>query len=374
MEILWHKKRWINYLILVLLGSGLIVFAAKNDAFLYRQPIMRISQVKNGHPEKTTDEYGNHNQQTQQVLTGKVLNGKHRGETFTLKNTFTRSHAEDQEFKSGQDIFLNLYSSKGKKTTAAFANYKRDVYLFLLVWLMLCLLLLVMRIRGLKAISSVLINFILFLLLVKLDISWNITNFFWIYAVGALLFTALSLLIVIGWNEQSLVTFAAVTSGTTAALGLAVLIMWLTHDNGMHYEALDFATQQPKQLFLASALIGLLGTVMDAATDIVSTVFELKRSQPELEFKQLFASGRQVGRSIMGPLINVLLLIFFTETFALAILYFRTGNTISYTFQWTMSLGLVQAIISGIGITLVIPAASFLAAWRLEWKQHHDNA
>ena len=148
---------------------------------------MRISQVKNGHPEKTTDEYGNHDQQTQQVLTGKVLNGKHRGETFTLKNTFTRSHAEDQEFKSGQDIFLNLYSSKGKKTTAAFANYKRDVYLFLLVWLMLCLLLLVMRIRGLKAISSVLINFILFLLLVKLDISWNITNFFWIYAVGALL-------------------------------------------------------------------------------------------------------------------------------------------------------------------------------------------
>jgi uncharacterized membrane protein len=229
-----------------------------------------------------------------------------------------------------------------------------------------------MRLRGLKAISSVLINFILFLALVKLDIVWNITNFFWIYAAGAVLFTALSLLIVIGWNEQSRVTFAAVTTGTATALGLAVLIMWLTHDSGMHYEALDFATQQPKQLFLASTLIGLLGTVMDAATDIVSTVFELKRSQPEIGFKQLFTSGRQVGRSIMGPLINVLLLIFFTETFTLAILYFRTGNNISYTFQWTMSLGLVQAIISGIGITLVIPVASFLAAWRLEWKQH-DN-
>lgn len=373
MKILLHKK-WLNYLLLVLLGSGLIIFLAKNDAFLYRQPIMRISQVKNSHPEKTTDEYGNHDQQTEQRLTGKVLNGKYRGENFTLKNTFTKSHGEDQELQAGQDIFLNLYhNKKGQKPTATFANYKRDVYLFLLIWLMLCALLLVMRVRGLKAISSVLINFVLFLALVKLDIVWNITNFFWIYAAGALLFTALSLLIVIGWNEQSRVTFAAVTSGTAAALGLAVWIMWLTHDSGMHYEALDFATQQPKQLFLASALIGLLGTVMDAATDIVSTVFELKRSQPELQFKQLFASGRQVGRSIMGPLINVLLLIFFTETFTLAILYFRTGNTISYTFQWTMSLGLVQAIISGIGITLVIPVASFLAAWRLEWKQH-DNA
>ncbi|WP_415584930.1 YibE/F family protein [Liquorilactobacillus nagelii] len=373
MKILWHEKKWLNYFILVLVGSGLIAFLARNDAFLYRQPIMRISQVKNSQSVRTTDEYGNHDQQTEQRLTGKVLNGKYRGETFTLKNTFTESHGEDQQFRSGQDIFLNLYHNKqGQKPTAAFANYKRDVYLFLLIWLMLCSLLLVMRLRGLKAISSVLINFILFLALVKLDIVWNITNFFWIYAAGAVLFTALSLLIVIGWNEQSRVTFAAVTTGTATALGLAVLIMWLTHDSGMHYEALDFATQQPKQLFLASTLIGLLGTVMDAATDIVSTVFELKRSQPEIGFKQLFTSGRQVGRSIMGPLINVLLLIFFTETFTLAILYFRTGNNISYTFQWTMSLGLVQAIISGIGITLVIPVASFLAAWRLEWKQH-DN-
>ena len=57
-------------------------------------------------------------------------------------------------------------------------------------------------------------------------------------------------------------------------------------------------------------MIGLLGAVMDAATDIVSTLFEMKRDQPELTKQQLFKSGQVIGRSVMGPLINVLLLIF----------------------------------------------------------------
>ena len=43
-------------------------------------------------------------------------------------------------------------------------------------------------------------------------------------------------------------------------------------------------------------------------------------------------------------------------------LFFRTGNSIAYTFEWTMSLGIIQSLISGIGITLVIPSASLLSS------------
>ena len=109
-------------------------------------------------------------------------------------------------------------------------------------------------------------------------------------------------------------------------------------------------------------MIGLLGAVMDAATDIVSTLFEMKRTQPGISRKQLFISGQNVGKSIMGPLVNVLLLIFFAETVTMAVLFFRTGNSIAYTFEWTMSLGIIQSLISGIGITLVIPSASLLSS------------
>ncbi|KRL37715.1 YibE/F family protein [Liquorilactobacillus uvarum] len=354
------KRDFIMGLLIILSGCLLYFFTTK-DAFLYKQPILRITHVKNGETKGTVDEFKNHDQQTNQIITGKILNGKNKDKSFKVRNTYTLSKGMDQKFYVGQQVFVNVYQKEGKKTISI-SHYKRDTYLLMLCWLILMLLFIVMRSNGLRSIVSVILNFILFLIVVQLDVMWNITSFFWIYAISAIIFTALTLILVIGWNKQCLVTFAAIFFGTTTALLITVTAMWLTKDKGMHYEALDFATQAPKQLFLSASVIGLLGTVMDAATDIVSTLFELKRSQPKIHFKQLFNSGRQVGKKIMGPLINVLLLIFFAETFTLAVLYFRTGNSFGYTFEWTMSLGMVQAIISGIGITLVIPSASLLAA------------
>lgn len=354
------KKNFIVGLLIVLSGC-LVYFFTVNDAFLYKQPIMRITHVKNNKTVNIVDEFKNHDQQTSQLITGEILNGNSKGEKFKVHNTYTRSRGMDQKFQVKQQVFVNIYQ-KGNRKTISISHYKRDTYLLMLCWLTLVLLFIVMRSNGLRSIISVILNFILFLIVVQLDVMWNITSFFWIYAISAILFTALTLLLIIGWNKQCLVTFVAIFFGTAVALMITVAAMWLTGDKGMHYEALDFATQAPKQLFLSASIIGLLGTVMDAATDIVSTLFELKRSQPRVSFKQLFDSGRQVGKKIMGPLINVLLLIFFAETFTLAILYFRTGNSFAYTFEWTMSLGLVQTLISGIGITLVIPSASLLAA------------
>ena len=240
----------------------------------------------------------------------------------------------------------------------------------MLVWLAVVLIFLTMQVHGLRSLLSVGLNFVLFLALVQLDVSWNQTYFFWIFAVGAVIFTALSLVLVLGANRQCLVTFSAIMVGTIVGLLLGYGALQITHSRGLHYEALDMATQDPKQLFFAVTLIGLLGAVMDAATDIVSTVFEMKATMPEVTKAQLFKSGHQVGKAIMGPLINVLFLCFFAESLAIGILYFRTGNTIAYTFEWTMSLGVVQALISGIGITLVVPTAAFLAAQVLGGQVH----
>ncbi|WP_420805336.1 YibE/F family protein [Liquorilactobacillus oeni] len=356
------KKKNILLEILVLFLGGLALYTfTTNDAFLYRQPLLKISAVKNGKTRVTKDEFNNHDKQTIQKVTGYILNGTDRGKKYTFNNTYTESGGMDQHLYAGQQVFVNVYQQRDQ-TSVSIITFKRDTYLAMLLWLMACLLFIVMQVKGLRTIGSVILNFVLFLFVVQLDVNWNFTSFFGIFAVSALIFTVLTLVLILGWNKQCLVTLSAIIIGTATALGLCVLVMWITKDKGMHYEALDFATQQPKQLFLSSSLIGLLGTVMDAATDIVSTLFEMKRRQPQVSFKRLYFSGRKVGNSIMGPLINVLLLIFFAETITLAILYFRTGNSIGYTFSWTMSLGLVQALISGIGITLVIPSASFLAA------------
>lgn len=356
-----QKRKVIFSGILIALSGIILWMFTTHDAFLYKQSIAEVINVKNEEPVETEDPYQNKDETTQQILTLKVLNGKNKGKIVTAQNEFSKSGAYDQEYHEGQQVFLNIHHHK-KKLTANISHYKRDTYLIMLVWLVTVLLYVFMHVKGLRTLLSVIMNFIIFLIFVEIDVSYDFTNFFWLFATSAIIFTGLSLVLVIGWNKQCLVSFLSIVFGTTVALILGILILYLTGNQGIHYEALDFATQEPQQLFLSATVIGLLGAVMDAATDIVSTLFEMKRKQPEISAKQLYKSGQEVGHAIMGPLINVLLMIFFAETFAIAVLYFRTGNTYAYTFEWAMALGVAQALISGIGITLVIPSASFLCS------------
>ena len=343
------KKRTLIEVIVLLLSGLVLYFFTSHDAFLYKQDIGRVIKVENAKPVQTEDAYENKDETTEQSLTLKIINGSRKGEIIHLKNQFSKSGAYDQEYYKGQQVFLKLHHDGGK-LTAVISHYKRDTYLVMMLWLVVGLLYLTMHVKGLRALLSVAINFVIFLIFVQMDV------------ISAVLFTGLSLILVIGWNKQTLVSFLSIVIGTTMAMAIGVGILNLTGNNGIHYEALDYATQQPEQLFLSATIIGLLGAVLDASTDIVSTLFELKRTQPEISAKQLFKSGQGVGHAIMGPLINVLLMIFFAETFAIAVLYFRTGNTYGYTFAWAMGLGVAQALISGIGITLVIPTASFLCS------------
>lgn len=157
-------------------------------------------------------------------------------------------------------------------------------------------------------------------------------------------------------------TFLATVLGTSVAMLVSVLVMNLTHHQGIYYESMQYVTQVPRPLFLAETLLGSLGAVMDEASDIVATLHELHEIDPTISRRQLFLSGRNIGKSIMGPLVNVLFMIFMADTFTSALLYIKNGNNWGYTFSMNMSLGTVQSLVSGIGIVLAIPLVSAFAA------------
>lgn len=97
---------------------------------------------------------------------------------------------------------------------------------------------------------------------------------------------------------------------------------------------------------------------MDEATDIVSSLYELTQHKKDLTAKQLLLSGRTMGQEIMGPLINVLVLIFIAEALPMTILYLRDNNTLAFSFEFTLSLGAIQSLMSAIGICLTVIFAS----------------
>ncbi|MBM6754465.1 YibE/F family protein [Lactobacillus alvi] len=369
MNFQWTAKYKKLLAVFLLSGVLLWLFMGHNQR-LYQTPIAQVEQAKTIQVNQTKDQFENRDQEVTQRLRLKLLNTKHRGKKLTVQNQYYRSMGLTQRYRTGNQVFLSQLNLKpGHHVKATVSGLKRDRTLIMLLWLVTGLLVFTLGKAGGLAMLSVVINSILLITAIEVNLKFQSWNAFAIFAGLALVFAMLSLVLVLGLNKKMIATLASTILGTSVAVLLSYLILQITNERGVYYESMQYVTQVPRPLFLAETLIGSLGAVMDESSDIVATLFELKTLDPAVSFSQLFSSGRKVGRSIMGPLVNVLFLIFMADTFTSALMYLKNGNSIFYTFNMNMSLGMVQSLVSGIGIVLAVPLVSFFAASLLGRRQ-----
>ncbi|WP_268912412.1 YibE/F family protein [Lentilactobacillus sp. SPB1-3] len=355
--------KWSQILAIIIVCIGVVVLVDHNDQF-YSTPIMKVTSVKNYGSNKVTDEFQNRDYEHQQKVTGTITNGQHAGQKLTIGNEYSDSGAMDQKLHPGQKVFLTIHNHK--KLQANVKDIKRDTTIAFLITLAVCLLFVFLKKQGTTVVSSIVINTILFILAIRLNSGNNGANVIWIFSVLAVIFCTLTLLLVVGWNQRMWVSLAAVISATVVTLVLLMAVFGITQERGVYYESMQYVTQLPRPLFVAEVLIGVLGAVMDESVDIVAALATLKNEQPTLSKRQIFNSGRQIGRSIMGPLINVLFFVFMAETLPMTLVYLRNGNSWSYSFSMNMSLGMLSSLVSAIGIVLTVIFASFLSSMWLK--------
>jgi uncharacterized membrane protein len=63
-------------------------------------------------------------------------------------------------------------------------------------------------------------------------------------------------------------------------------------------------------ILIASMLLAVLGAVMDVAMSIASTINEIYTVDNNKSIKELFISGMNVGRDIIGTMANTLILVY----------------------------------------------------------------
>lgn len=358
------NKRIIASIISLIIGIIITSWCYFSTNFATR-PIAEITsnQIKDELVNKTEDTYKNKDEVRQQTMQIKVLSGKNKGKTYQVVNTYSPSQAVTYKYRPHQRVIVAFVKHKAK-----IMSPKRDWVLVLGFFAMLSLLILLVGKHTTMLMLSLILNVVIFYFVIRFDIIENGTKTFLIYGSAVVLFTFFSLFFAQGFNKKMLVTLIATLLGVFISFGICYLIMKLTHESGIKYEAVDYATQDPRSLFLAQTLLGVLGAVMDEATDIVSSLYVLSNHKTNLSFKELVISGRTMGQEIMGPLINVLVLIFMAEALPITILFLRDNNTLAYTFQFALSLGVIQSLISAIGIVLTVIFATLCSAVFLEKK------
>ena len=120
---------------------------------------------------------------------------------------------------------------------------------------------------------------------------------------------------------------------------------------------------------IALILIGLLGATIDSSMAISSALYEVKKNNKNLKFRDLFISGMNIGKDILGTTMSTLLFAFIGEFMTLLILY-KKGN---YSFgdiinSKTFAKEFIKIMFSAIGCILVIPITSYITSRRLDKK------
>ena len=118
------------------------------------------------------------------------------------------------------------------------------------------------------------------------------------------------------------------------------------------------------ELLFSGILISALGAVMDVAMSISSTIEEIHCQNSELTIKELFQSGMNVGKDMMGTMSNTLILAFAGGSInTLVFIFAYNYEYLQVVNMYAIGIEIIQGIASSMGVILTVPITSVLAAW-----------
>lgn len=166
---------------------------------------------------------------------------------------------------------------------------------------------------------------------------------------------------------------AAAILGTAAALCLTALlaagavelaaISGLASEESRLLSAGATSALSLRGLVIAGIVIGALGVLDDVTVSQASTVLALKRADPAFAFRDLFASGLQVGRDHLGATINTLVLAYVGAALPILLIFGTEATSLSEAVnRESVAAEIVATLVGSVGLVAAMPLTTALAA------------
>ncbi|ENN95722.1 hypothetical protein J422_06194 [Methanocaldococcus villosus KIN24-T80] len=286
------------------------------------------------------------------------------GNIIKFNNVLRGNFLLDNYFKKGDHVVV-VY----KDNTPIYLAYDRVFWIIMFSILFLGLLFLIGGFNGFKTVLSLIFTVVVIYYILLPNIA-NGTPPITLTIIIILLIVFISYFILCGFNKKAICSalgaiFGVVISGIVGYIGINLMnlppggfseFVEMILFSG-HY--LDFYG-----VFISSILLASLGAIMDVSIDISSGLYELKRHKPDISFKEMFKSGMNIGRDIMGTMANTLILVYVGSLMA-PILYFIIKNTpMEIIFSYNIIASEVLASLAGsIGVVMTVPITVILASY-----------
>lgn len=328
----------------------------------------------------TTDEASEGACRGEQTMLVEVTSGQYKGETLYVLNSIGPLYSERIEV--GQSIIMAISTYSSGNVTATVYEYNRAPVVFIVIALFILVTVFVGGRTGLKSILGLLLTVavLLFIFLPLIKKGWQPipTAFLLCSLVAVACFVILG-----GCTRKILCACIGTVIGMALAMGFGILTQEMLHLDAYRAEYADALLQlrqtgtpiHIRGLLVAGVIISALGAVMDVAMSISSAQSELKAVNPDMTARQLWRSGMNIGRDMVGTMTNTLILAILGSGTVL-ILYLSTLSLTWYQLMSSSYIGIevISSVSSAIGVILAVPVTNLVGALLYGAKKQEKSA
>ena len=358
-------KKFIYALLMIIIFSSGIIYGEEleeNPYLTEKAKVLEIIEI-----EEVGED--NFNGQIQHVEV-EILSGKHKGQRFHVENGLSENVAYNILVEKGDKVVVVIEEDGMSGEIEVFiSDYSRGDYLLYLTLIFAALILLVGRAKGIRALISLTLTMgsIVYILLPSMLKGADPVPISIAISIGV---TIVTIFLVGGINSKSVSAIIGTSIGVIIAGIISYIIGSKINLTGLSAEEATMLMFIPQEisfnfrnLLFSGIILGALGAVMDVGMSVSSSIDEIYKANNELTTKQLFDSGMNVGKDVMGTMTNTLILAYAGTSIPLLLLFMAYETSIIKIMNMDIiATEIVRSLSGSIGLILTIPITAIIAS------------
>lgn len=364
-----NKSIAFRRIVILLLCIGFFMFLR---AFNNIDRIQLTNQNGTGYEKAVVQEVTRDNVQSDGSRTGsqrvkvRILTGELKGKV--LDATSISGYLYGADCKENMKVIVST-STSGKISVVSVYSYYRAPIIYAFVGLFLLIIWAVGGKKGFKSAVGIVFTFICIIFLF-IPMLYKGYSPFLSAVIVDITITVVIIYLIGGFSIKTLASILGTVIGVMIAGGVATGFGYLAHINGYNVSAVEelvFVANNTNLkvggILFAGILIASLGAVMDVSISVASSINEVYNTNTNISRKELFSSGMNVGRDIMGANANTLILAYTggaLNTLILIYVYSMKYNQIIN--MYSIGIEIMQGLSGTIAVILTVPLVSFIAS------------
>ncbi len=289
-----------------------------------------------------------------------------------------------EAFKPGDVLIVAQNTNEQGVSQYYVVDFVRESPIYILTFLFMGMVILIGKMKGIKALLSLAVSFIVIIWFILPQIVQG-NDPVLISIIGAIIITIISLYLTYGFKYFTHVGVVSMGISLIITVIITTVFTEWTKLTGNVDEQATLLTQMlgsnfnVKGLLLAAFIIGAIGVLDDIVINQISLIEELHRADRSMSWQKLFQRGLKVGVDHISAIVNTLFLAYVGASLPLLLL-FSADQISKYNYSTIINLEviateIVRTLTGSLGLIVAVPIATFIAAIFIPkyFQKHQDE-